>query len=313
MPSSQRSRKIPITIRRCSERRSRCISSGKLDEAGELYRKLLPANANSAELLVNLIALSTARKEDGKVKEFAERLLKLRPQSRQALQGLAAVALGRGDYSAAVQHCSQLVKVAADSYEGWFNLGVAYQKTGRLEQAGNAYREATRHSSRRGGSQRESGRRFCRSAAIWPARGAPMRRVLATPAGSARRAVESGAGGGARRQTGRSRKVFREAGGREAGFRRRGVPAGLSATAARRIRRRGRQLRNLPQETQGLGGSAAESGPGLLEVRGSGRRVGNVRPRSGPAAEKHRRHARADRHRDRAQGSQDGAGSCTRS
>jgi Flp pilus assembly protein TadD len=50
----------------------------------------------------------------------------------------------RGDYSAAVQHCAQLVKVAADSYEGWFNLGVAYQKTGRLEQSGNAYREAAR-------------------------------------------------------------------------------------------------------------------------------------------------------------------------
>lgn len=57
---------------------------------------------------------------------------------------MAAAALARGDYSGAVQHCSQLVKVAADSYQGWFNLGVAYQKTGRLEQAGNAYREATR-------------------------------------------------------------------------------------------------------------------------------------------------------------------------
>src|SRR5438445_614612 len=54
---------------------------GKLDEAAELYRKLLPANPNSADLLVNLIALSSARKDDGKVKEFAERLLKLRPQS----------------------------------------------------------------------------------------------------------------------------------------------------------------------------------------------------------------------------------------
>ena len=54
------------------------------------------------------------------------------------------MALSRGDYSAAVQHSSQLVKAAPDSYEGWVNLGLAYQKTGRLEQAGNAYREATR-------------------------------------------------------------------------------------------------------------------------------------------------------------------------
>ena len=32
----------------------------------------------------------------------------------------------------------------ADSYEAWFNLGLAYQKTGRMDQAGNAYREAAK-------------------------------------------------------------------------------------------------------------------------------------------------------------------------
>jgi tetratricopeptide (TPR) repeat protein len=63
---------------------------GRLDEAGEIYRKLLPANPNSSELLANLIALAAARKEDAKVKEFADRLFRLHPQSRHALEGLAA-------------------------------------------------------------------------------------------------------------------------------------------------------------------------------------------------------------------------------
>src|SRR6202011_5431246 len=86
---------------------------GKLDEAAEIYRKLLPSNASSAELLVNLITLSMARKDDAKTKEYSERMLKIRPQSRQALEGLATVALTRGDYSGAVQHCSTLVKIAS--------------------------------------------------------------------------------------------------------------------------------------------------------------------------------------------------------
>jgi len=118
--------------------------TGRMDEAADLYKKLLPAHPNSPGLLSNFIAVSMARKDDGRVKELAERLLKVQPQALQALQGLAAVAIARGDYSSAVQYCSQLVKAAPDSYIGWFNLGIAYQKTGRGEQAANAYKEAVR-------------------------------------------------------------------------------------------------------------------------------------------------------------------------
>ena len=74
---------------------------GKLDEAAEIYRKLLPSNASSTELLVNLIGLSMARKDDAKTKEYSERMLKIRPQSRQALEGLTTVALFRAGLPAA--------------------------------------------------------------------------------------------------------------------------------------------------------------------------------------------------------------------
>ena len=37
---------------------------GKLEEASEIYRKLLPSNANSTELLGNMIAVAVARKDD---------------------------------------------------------------------------------------------------------------------------------------------------------------------------------------------------------------------------------------------------------
>src|SRR6202163_2959835 len=118
--------------------------AGRLEEAAELYYKLLPANPNSTDLLNNLIVLSIARKEEARVKEQAERLLKIQPASRSALECLTTIAFSKGDYSGGLQYCSQLVKAAPESYEGWFNLGAGYQKTGRLEQAAGAYREALR-------------------------------------------------------------------------------------------------------------------------------------------------------------------------
>ena len=70
---------------------------GRLDEASEIYRKLLPGNANSPELLGNMIAIASTRKDDNRAKELSERLLKIRPQSRHALEGLArrSVVAGR--------------------------------------------------------------------------------------------------------------------------------------------------------------------------------------------------------------------------
>ena len=116
--------------------------SGKLDEAAAIYQKLLPGDPNSPDLLANLIAISIAKKDDNRTKELAERLIKVQPDSRHALEGLTAVATARGDFQAAAQHASQLVKAAPDFYDGHFHLGVALHKTGRLEQAANAYQQA---------------------------------------------------------------------------------------------------------------------------------------------------------------------------
>ena len=161
--------------------------------------------------------------------------------------------MSRGDYSAAVQHCSQLVKVAADSYEGWFNLGVAYQKTGRLEQAGNAYREATRIRPDAVEANANLGAVLQERGDLAGARRA-YERVLGHVAGSARRAVEPGAGGRARRQTAtKPKSYFEKLVAVKPDFEDAAFRLGLPATAARRIRRRGGQLRNLPQESARIG------------------------------------------------------------
>ena len=115
---------------------------GRLEEAWELYTKLLPSNGGNAELLTNMIGLALGKSEDVKVREYSEKLLKVRPGAKAALEGLTAAAIARGDFKTAATHAAQLAKAAPKSYEAWFNLGVAYQKTNRMEQAGQAYSEA---------------------------------------------------------------------------------------------------------------------------------------------------------------------------
>ena len=250
---------------------------GKLDEAAEIYRKLLPSNASSAELLVNLITLSMARKDDAKTKEYSERMLKIRPQSRQALEGLTAVALSRGDFSGAVQHCSALVKIAADSYEAWFNLGLAYQKTGRMDQAGNAYREAAKlrpeapeANAHLGVLLQERGdlhgaRHACEAALAAAPDSPGLLWNLALLAEREGRAEEA-------------EQLLRQTGRPETGLGGRRLPPGFPPDPAGRFRRRRGLLRAVHQAARRLGGSAAQSGPGLLEIPGPGYR--HARPSS---------------------------------
>jgi len=85
-----------------------------------------------------LIAAGIARKDQAAVKELSERLFTALPNSPAALEDCHD-RLSKNDFQAAVKHCSKLVEVAPQSFEGWFNLGVAWQELGRLDQAGKAY------------------------------------------------------------------------------------------------------------------------------------------------------------------------------
>ena len=96
---------------------------GRLEEAWDLYNQLLPANPNSVDLLANLTTLAIARKDAARAKEVAERLLKIQPESRAALEGLAAAALTQGDYGAAAQHCSQLIQSRRRILRGMLQSG----------------------------------------------------------------------------------------------------------------------------------------------------------------------------------------------
>ncbi len=115
---------------------------GKHDEAFEIYRKLLGSSPDDLTLLANLVAVSCTLKDEPRLREFADRLLQLRPGDRTALEGLISAALMRGNYDVAAHYGAQYVKTVPDCYEGWFNFGVALQKTGKIQEAANAYQQA---------------------------------------------------------------------------------------------------------------------------------------------------------------------------
>ena len=89
-----------------------------------------------------MVTIGMARKDDAMIRQYSEKLLELRPSSQTAMEGLATSAFSSNDYEAAVTYCAKLVEYSPAHFERWFNLGVAYQRTGRLEEASHSYQEA---------------------------------------------------------------------------------------------------------------------------------------------------------------------------
>ena len=57
------------------------------------------------------------------------RLLDICPHSTVALQGLATVAFGSSDYSAAAAYCDRILELAPDSLEAWHNFRIAMDQS----------------------------------------------------------------------------------------------------------------------------------------------------------------------------------------
>jgi len=115
---------------------------GQVDRAAELYEQVLAKNASSEESLSNLILIGMAKGDFDMVREYSERLLEHRPESTVALEGLAAWAAAANEHALTAKFCTLLVSAVPGHFEGWFNLGLAYQKSQRWEQAAEAYGEA---------------------------------------------------------------------------------------------------------------------------------------------------------------------------
>jgi tetratricopeptide (TPR) repeat protein len=114
----------------------------RYDEAVAAYTKVMAHRPDAPEVHNNMIALGLATDDYALVQEHAARLLSLRRHSRPALEGLLASAITRADWEEASRYAGDLLKAAPDSFEGWYNRGVAAQKLGRLGESASAYLRA---------------------------------------------------------------------------------------------------------------------------------------------------------------------------
>ena len=209
-------------------------SLGHPDEASEIYQRILERNPDSEESLSNLILIGMAKEDFDMVREYSERLLELHPESTVALEGLAAWACAAGEHALTAKFCTLLVTAVPGHFEGWFNLALAHQKSGRFEQAAEAYEECIKlraailRSAHQSGNRARAARRYCRRARGVRARdqGGP---------GSAGAALEHGAAAGALRPVRRGGTLVQAGSGARAEGRGGAVPDGLSCACSAKI------------------------------------------------------------------------------
>jgi len=97
----------------------------RFDEAETAYRRMLQNGQQPEDVLTNLVALSAENHDWDSVQHYASSLLEISPHSVPAMQGLAAVALERGEFGTAVQHCGRIVELAPECMEALHNLRFA--------------------------------------------------------------------------------------------------------------------------------------------------------------------------------------------
>jgi len=137
-----------------------------------------------------------------------------------------------GDYSKAAEHCAAIVSYSPESFEGWFNLGLAYQKAGNHE-------KAARSTGARSGCSRRAQLYVNLGISrqeLATGRGAGgVRAGPEDPAGLAHGAVEPGAGARKAAATGRRRDDLHEAACGQSGLGGCAVPHRLRAAATGRL------------------------------------------------------------------------------
>ena len=121
----------------------------RYDEAQTAYARVLEKNPTDVPTLVNLVAIAARQNDMGLLADSAEVLLQAEPGSRQALAGILTVKLADGQYESAFECGADLLQAAPSSYEGWFNFGLAAQRTGRMQAAEQAYQRAIEIDSNR--------------------------------------------------------------------------------------------------------------------------------------------------------------------
>ena len=79
-----------------------------------------------------------------RAREIGQALLALRPDVPVVIERMCGIALERGDYDEAVEHCSRALVIDPDQFGAARDLGAAQATLGRLDEAIESYRNAVR-------------------------------------------------------------------------------------------------------------------------------------------------------------------------
>ena len=113
---------------------------GRLDEADEIYRKLMAFAPDRPEVLHHAGVLAQERGESDRAVALIERSLELNPSQADCYSNLGIIFQARGQLAeAAYQRAIALKPSHANAYS---NLGVLFKAQGKLDDAVSAYRQA---------------------------------------------------------------------------------------------------------------------------------------------------------------------------
>jgi len=79
-----------------------------------------------------------------RAREIGQALLELRPDVPVVIEGMCGIAIERGDYDEAVEHCSRALAIDPDQFGAARDLGQALAALERLDEAIESYRNALR-------------------------------------------------------------------------------------------------------------------------------------------------------------------------
>jgi tetratricopeptide (TPR) repeat protein len=132
------------TIEESLKRARRLHQAGELGQAESLYRQLLQAQPEQAEVLFLLGVVCGQQSRFDEADAAYRRALALRPNDAQAIFHLGLTCQNRGLQEEALEHLRRAVQLRPDLAAAHFALGNTHLQFGRLDEAIENYREALR-------------------------------------------------------------------------------------------------------------------------------------------------------------------------
>jgi arylsulfatase A-like enzyme/Tfp pilus assembly protein PilF len=111
---------------------------GKVNEASEIFQRVLQTDPNNAPALQNLGIVALRRNDINGAQSFLNRALELNPRLPLALNTLGVVYARQNDFAHAVDAWNRAVAIDPRQYDALYNIGFVEGRAGHVEEARKA-------------------------------------------------------------------------------------------------------------------------------------------------------------------------------